>query len=197
MSCNLYSVWKHHVHEICEIAWSSQRFFITEFFRGKGNNCFKSWQINHFMNYNKYEHLYQHIRSQWMSLYRTFFYWSVKINLLKIKENIEHVQEISSVIKYVTSLLTQLSHSVCGLFFFWTVVCCGIWSWNAWLTNNITAFLWRIHNEGSTVLLVLEKIIYQVTLIHMLCQKEIDRRKSLYFFIMMCHPLQDVMWCFS
>lgn len=41
------------------------------------------------------------------------------------KYTVEHVQEISSVIKYVTSLLTQLSHSVCGLFFL-TVVCCGI-----------------------------------------------------------------------
>lgn len=150
------------------------------------------------MHYNKYEHLYQHIRSQWMSLYRTFFYVISENQLVKDqrKYTVEHVQQISSVIKYVTSLLTQLSHSVFGLFFL-TVVCCGIWSWNAWLTNNITAFLWRIHNEGSTVLLVLEKIIYQVTLIHMLCQKEIDRRKSLYFFIMMCHPLQDVMWCFS
>lgn len=92
---------------------------------------------------------------------------------------------------------TVISFSLWPFFFFWTVVCCGIWSWNAWLTNNITAFLWRIINEGSTVLLMLEKIIYQVMLIFMLCQKEIDRRKSLYFFIMMCHPLQDVMWCFS
>lgn len=128
MSCNLYSVWKHHVHEICEIAWSSQRFFITEFFRGKGNNCFKSWQINHFMNYNKYEHLYQHIRSQWMSLYRTFFYVISENQLVKDqrKYTIEHVQEISSVIKYVTSLLTQLSHSVCGLFFF--LNSCLLWN---------------------------------------------------------------------
>lgn len=72
------------------------------------------------MNYNKYEHLYQHIRSQWMSLYRTFFYVISENQLVKDqrKYTVEHVQEISSVIKYVTSLLTQLSHSVCGLFFF-------------------------------------------------------------------------------
>lgn len=114
MSCNLYSVWKHHVHEICEIAWSSQRFFITEFFRGKGNNCFKSWQINHFMNYNKYEHLYQHIRSQWMSLYRTFLY--------VISEN----QLVKDQRKYRTCSRNFISYQVC-YFTVDTVISFSLW----------------------------------------------------------------------
>lgn len=45
------------------------------------------------MNYNKYEHLYQHIRSQWMSLYRTFFYVISENQLVKDqrKYTVEHV----------------------------------------------------------------------------------------------------------
>lgn len=197
MSCNLYSVWKHHVHEICEIAWSSQRFFITEFFRGKGNNCFKSWQIttlwiiinmNICINIKGLNgcHFTEH-----------FCMWSVKINLLKIKENIEHVQEISSVIKYVTSLLTQLSHSVCGLFFF--LNSCLLWNM---ILERMTykqhhCISLKNHQWRSYSLVNVRKNYLSSHANTMLCQKEIDRRKSLYFFIMMCHPLQDVMWCFS
>lgn len=66
------------------------------------------------MNYNKYEHLYQHIRSQWMSLYRTFFY--------VISEN----QLVKDQRKYRTCSRNFISYQVC-YFTVDTVISFSLW----------------------------------------------------------------------
>lgn len=133
-----------------------------------------------------------------MSLYRTFFYVISENQLVKDQRNFKNI--VKKKIHQFSCILLPCWHSylIQTVVFVWTVVCSGIWSWNARLTNNITAFLWRAINEGITVLI--QKMIYEVALILILCQREVDGRKKLYIFLnndMSPLARKDVLWCFS
>lgn len=127
-----------------------------------------------------------------MSLYRTFFYVISENQLVKDQRNFKNIvkKNLISFQVYYSTVYTVISCSLWSLFEQLSVV-----EYDPGTHDLQTTSLHFFEEPSMKVLQSCQKMIYQVALILILCQREMKEGESCIFFIMMCRHLQEKMYC--